>query len=86
MELCIQLAIIMVGKQAMNTVLEMIFPLFYKWLNTLKVKTGLQKDQSSMRGNLQQWVKDFKLVEWDAMSLFLEYLEMGKYDHILHVK
>lgn len=76
----------MVGKQAMNTVLEMIFPLFYKWLNTLKVKTGLQKDQSSMRGNLQQWVKDFKLVEWDAMSLFLEYLEMGKYDHILHVK
>jgi len=26
MELCIQLAIIMVGKQIMNTVLEMLFP------------------------------------------------------------
>lgn len=31
-ELCIQLAIIMVGKQAMNTILEMILPKFYKWL------------------------------------------------------
>ncbi|GJQ69772.1 hypothetical protein Trydic_g22331 [Trypoxylus dichotomus] len=76
LELCIQLAIIMIGKQALNTVLEMLFPLFYKWLNTLKVKTGIQKDQWSIKGNLQQWVKDFKLVEWGPMSLFPEYLEM----------
>lgn len=78
MELCIQLAIIMVGKQAMNTVLEMLFPLFFKWINTLKVKTGLQADQngSSCKGDRPQWVKDFKLVEWGPRSLFPEYLEM----------
>ncbi|KRT85881.1 hypothetical protein AMK59_532, partial [Oryctes borbonicus] len=35
-----------------------------------------QKDQWSLKGNLQQWVKDFKLVEWGPMSLFPEYLEM----------
>lgn len=68
----------MVGKQAMNTVLEMLFPLFYKWLNTLKVKTGLTKDCSTMKDSHPQWVKDFKLVEWGPRSLFPEYLEMGK--------
>ncbi|XP_030746412.1 anoctamin-1-like isoform X2 [Sitophilus oryzae] len=76
MELCIQLAVIMVGKQAMNTVLEMVFPLFFKWLNTLKIKTGLSKDQISCKGCRPQWVKDFKLVEWGPRSLFPEYLEM----------
>lgn len=75
MELCIQLGIIMIGKQAMNTALEMIFPLFYKWLNTLKIKTGLQKDEESLKGK-KQWVKDFKLVDWGPRSLFPEYLEM----------
>ncbi|XP_017775817.1 PREDICTED: anoctamin-1-like [Nicrophorus vespilloides] len=77
MELCIQLAIIMIGKQAMNTVLEMLFPLFYKKLNTWKVKIGLQKDQSPINKEKQpQWIKDFKLVEWGPRSLFPEYLEM----------
>ncbi|KAJ9596645.1 hypothetical protein L9F63_012342, partial [Diploptera punctata] len=75
MELCIQLAIIMVGKQIMNTVLEMLYPLFYKWLNTLKVKTGLAPEQKSSR-SYYQWVKDFKLVEWGHQALFAEYLEM----------
>ncbi|EFA04121.2 anoctamin-5 isoform X2 [Tribolium castaneum] len=75
MELCIQLAIIMIGKQAMNTVLEMLFPLFYKWLNTVKVKTGLSKDPSYKKSR-PQWLKDYKLVEWGPRSLFPEYLEM----------
>ncbi|KAJ8915650.1 hypothetical protein NQ315_003434 [Exocentrus adspersus] len=76
LELCIQLGIIMVGKQAMNTVLEMLFPLFFKWLNTLKLKTGLSKEQMSSKSNRPQWVKDYKLVEWGPRSLFPEYLEM----------
>lgn len=67
----------MIGKQAFNTVLEMSFPIFYKWLNTLKVKTGLSKDQLSTKGK-PQWVRDFKLVEWGPRSLFPEYLEMGR--------
>lgn len=67
----------MVGKQAMNTVLEMCFPLFFKWMNTLKFKAGLQKQRSSPT-HKPQWVKDYKLVEWGPRSLFPEYLEMGK--------
>ncbi|KAG5872235.1 hypothetical protein JTB14_002995 [Gonioctena quinquepunctata] len=76
MELCIQLGIIMIGKQAVNTVLEMLFPLFFKWLNTLKVKTGLSKETLSCKSCQPQWVRDYKLVEWGPRSLFPEYLEM----------
>lgn len=69
----------MVGKQALNTLLEMLFPLFFKWMNTLKVKTGLKKDEvSSIKRKQPQWVKDYKLVEWGPRSLFPEYLEMGE--------
>ncbi|KMQ93390.1 transmembrane protein 16a, partial [Lasius niger] len=80
LELCIQLSIIMIGKQAMNTILEMLFPLFYKWMNTLKVHVGSKtlKDHTkrySSRKNLQ-WIRDYKLVEWGPRSLFPEYLEM----------
>lgn len=67
----------MIGKQAMNTILEMVFPLFFKWLNTLKIKAGLSKEKLSCKGCQPQWVKDFKLVEWGPRSLFPEYLEMG---------
>uniref|UniRef100_A0AAR5PM38 Anoctamin n=1 Tax=Dendroctonus ponderosae TaxID=77166 RepID=A0AAR5PM38_DENPD len=74
LELCIQLAVIMIGKQAMNTVLEMLFPLFFKWLNTLKA--GFSRDHQSCKGFRPRWVKDFKLVEWGPRSLFPEYLEM----------
>ena len=78
MELCIQLSIIMIGKQAMNTILEMLFPLFYKWLNTLKVHVGMRtKDgQKKVTTRKYQWIKDYKLVEWGPRSLFPEYLEM----------
>lgn len=82
LELCIQLSIIMIGKQAMNTILEMLFPLFYKWMNTLKVHVGMKTmtdndKRYSSRKHLQ-WVRDYKLVQWGPRSLFPEYLEMGK--------
>lgn len=80
MELCIQLSIIMIGKQAMNTILEMLFPLFYKWLNTLKVHVGMNGEQDGHKKvhtrKYIQWIKDYKLVEWGPRSLFPEYLEM----------
>uniref|UniRef100_A0A6M2E3R9 Anoctamin n=1 Tax=Xenopsylla cheopis TaxID=163159 RepID=A0A6M2E3R9_XENCH len=75
MELCIQLAIIMVGKQAMNTALEMLIPLIYKWWNILKV-IGRRASKNNIRGSAVRWVKDFKLVEWGSRGLFPEYLEM----------
>ncbi|XP_033224171.1 anoctamin-4-like isoform X2 [Belonocnema kinseyi] len=79
MELCIQLSIIMVGKQAMNTVLEMLFPLFYKWLNTVKVHMSSKEERKSRKyssSTFLPWVKDYKLVTWGPRSLFPEYLEM----------
>ncbi|CAK9797502.1 Ano1 [Anthophora plagiata] len=79
MELCIQLSIIMIGKQAMTTVLEMLFPLFYKWLNTLKVHVGMKTTNGQKKVTTRkylQWIKDYKLVEWGPRSLFPEYLEM----------
>ncbi|XP_017761030.1 PREDICTED: anoctamin-1 isoform X1 [Eufriesea mexicana] len=79
MELCIQLSIIMIGKQTMNTILEMLFPLFYKWLNTLKVHVGMKTKNGQKKVTTRkylQWIKDYKLVEWGPRSLFPEYLEM----------
>jgi hypothetical protein len=53
-----------------------IFRIFYKWLNTVKVKTGISDEQRESKSPLQ-WCKDYKLVEWGPRSLFPEYLEMG---------
>ncbi|XP_058802461.1 anoctamin-1 isoform X2 [Phymastichus coffea] len=79
LELCIQLGIIMIGKQAVNSILEMLFPLFQKWMNTLRVQVGLQKSSPSEKNLARmhlQWVADYKLVQWGPRSLFPEYLEM----------
>lgn len=64
----------------MNTGLEMLMPIIYKWMNTLKVK----QSRWGSGGNFStkkaaQWVKDFKLVEWGSRGLFPEYLEMGNF-------
>lgn len=65
----------MIGKQAMNTVLEMIQPRLFKYYNTLKVR--LTKRQSTTnQQNAPRWLRDLKLVEWGPQSLFNEYLEM----------
>lgn len=77
MELCIQLAIIMVGKQAMNAVLEMLLPKVYKWWNAMTVWKW-NKSQHSTRKENQRWLRDLELIEWSPNSLFSEYLEMGK--------
>lgn len=79
MELCIQLAIIMIGKQAMNSILEMIIPMFFKWLNVMRVRYFNRKTRSA-KGKDERWLNDLKLVEWGSRSLFPEYLEMGKFD------
>lgn len=74
-ELCIQLAIIMIGKQAMSTVLELIQPRIYRYYNTIKMR--LSRRRSSVNPKLsQRCLRDLKLVEWGPQSLFNEYLEM----------
>ncbi|KAJ8687984.1 hypothetical protein QAD02_023779 [Eretmocerus hayati] len=81
LELGIQLGIIMVGKQTINSVLEMLYPLYFKWLNTIRVRVGLQNESDDTDENKPskkepQWLQDYKLVEWGPRGLFSEYLEM----------
>lgn len=74
-ELCIQLGVIMVGRQAISTVLELIEPRIYKYFNTMKV--NLTRRQSFENAHLsQRCLRDLRLVEWGTDSLFNEYLEM----------
>lgn len=48
-ELCLQLGIIMIGKQSMNTIIEMILPIFWKWYNSMKVRIG-KMNKTSLKG------------------------------------
>ena len=75
MELMIQLAIIMIGKQTMNAVVESFYPFLQKYLNSLKLRLGKQKNRS-LKGKGQRWLNDLKLVEFGPRGLFPEYLEM----------
>lgn len=66
LELCIQLTIIMVGKQALSTAMEMIFPVLFKWWALFRIHTGLkQKDPIAPR---RQWTRDLKLLDWSKYS------------------
>ncbi|CAH1155880.1 unnamed protein product [Phaedon cochleariae] len=78
MELTIQLAIIMIGNQAMNTVVEMVVPLLIKMYNTFMVTTGIEKaaKEEITLISCNQWTEDYKLGEFQSRSLFAEYLEM----------
>ncbi|XP_026323434.1 anoctamin-1-like isoform X3 [Hyposmocoma kahamanoa] len=71
LELSIQLAIIMIGKQFINTIVEMMMPYLLKWWNIIRT-IGRKKRMK----NSSQWVQDFKLVDFGQMGLFPEYLEM----------
>ncbi|XP_034936380.1 anoctamin-5-like isoform X2 [Chelonus insularis] len=74
MELCIQLAIIMIGKQGFYTAMEMIYPILFKWWALFRIHTGLkQKDPIAPRS---RWIRDLKLLEWGPRGLYDEYLEM----------
>ena len=72
LELSVQLAIIMIGKQAMNTVVEMILPKLWQWYKMLTVPQAKREAHVSW----PQWAKDFKLIDFDPRGLFPEYLEM----------
>ncbi|XP_026726490.1 anoctamin-1 isoform X2 [Trichoplusia ni] len=71
LELSIQLAIIMVGKQFINTIVEMLMPYLLKWWYVIRTIGRKRQIKSPL-----QWVKDFKLVDFGNMGLFPEYLEM----------
>lgn len=81
MELTIQLAIIMIGNQILNSILEMLIPFLYQMYNTFKVTTGIQKAprEEIKLISCNQWTEDYKLNQFESRSLFSEYLEMGKW-------
>ena len=77
MELFIQLAIIMIGKQAFNAFIEMGLPYVMKRYRKFMYGTGQTNSELDPELKLyNQWTKDFKLNPWNTMSLFHEYLEM----------
>merc|ERR1719427_2453414 len=74
-ELCIQLAIIFIGKQFMLSIMEYYMPLMWKLFNLVKL-AGWKNDEKRKDERTPQHIKDFKLVEWGHQGLFYEYLEM----------
>lgn len=75
-ELCIQLAIIMVGKQAMNTILEMVLPILMRKFKTSRINAGMGRQPTERQDYRAQWSKDYRLLPWGNEALFSEYLEM----------
>ncbi|XP_060605683.1 anoctamin-4-like isoform X3 [Ruditapes philippinarum] len=73
-ELCIQLAIIMAGKQIIqNNLLEIFLPKGIKFLKRCYRKRIL-KETAEQKAKLSAWMKDYQLSE--HTSLYHEYLEM----------
>ncbi|XP_013082997.1 anoctamin-1-like isoform X3 [Biomphalaria glabrata] len=71
-ELCIQLAIIMVGKQLIqNNFIEIVVPKLIKL-----VKRKCSKETREQKLAKTPWEKDYILAPAESMSLFYEYLEM----------
>ncbi|ESO84177.1 hypothetical protein LOTGIDRAFT_108628, partial [Lottia gigantea] len=71
-ELCIQLAIIMVGKQLIqNNFIEIVVPKIIKM-----IKKKISKETRAQKLAKTPWEKDYKLGSAENTSLFYEYLEM----------
>ncbi|CAG9794484.1 unnamed protein product [Diatraea saccharalis] len=71
-ELCIQLAIIMIGKQCFNNFLELGYPKFHNWWR--------QRSHRAVTRDLNKphmaWEQDYHLQDPGRLALFDEYLEM----------
>ncbi|XP_060533932.1 anoctamin-4-like [Cylas formicarius] len=71
-ELCIQLAIIMIGKQILNNFVELFNPKFYNWWRYRSHRSHT-KDLSRKH---TRWEEDYHLQDPGRLALFDEYLEM----------
>lgn len=79
MELCIQLVIIMVGKQAVGAIVEMLIPYASKSINKFSTQMGFRRNRTEEKlVACNQWTEDYHLIPWTHSSLYSEYLEMGK--------
>ncbi|CAC5402858.1 ANO4 [Mytilus coruscus] len=71
-EVCIQLGIIMVGKQALNNFKEILLPKIMVWFKSRKAKNEEKKEDIVY----SRWEQDYNLADQPKMGLFDEYLEM----------
>ncbi|XKL65383.1 hypothetical protein PGB90_008803 [Kerria lacca] len=70
-ELCIQLAIIMIGKQCFSNILELLFPAIRNWWRSRMISSK----KSTLR-KLTHWEDNYALQDPGNLALFEEYLEM----------
>lgn len=66
----------MIGKQTFNAFLEVGLPAIKKKYNTFMYGTPNRDFDDAGLKPYNQWTKDFKLIPWNSMGLFQEYLEM----------
>ncbi|XP_057653870.1 anoctamin-4 [Diorhabda carinulata] len=71
-ELCIQLSIIMIGKQIFNNFVELFNPAFYNWW---RMRTHKSNTKDLTRKHTR-WEEDYHLQDPGRLALFDEYLEM----------
>ncbi|XP_052738916.1 anoctamin-4 isoform X2 [Bicyclus anynana] len=71
-ELCIQLAIIMIGKQCFNNFVELGYPKFHNWWRQ-RSHRAVTRDPSKPH---MAWEQDYHLQDPGRLALFDEYLEM----------
>ncbi|XP_071037378.1 anoctamin-5-like isoform X3 [Parasteatoda tepidariorum] len=71
-EVCVQLAIIMVGKQILNNISELSWAEVMNWWK----RWWRTRDGPKDRKATTRWEIDYNLLECDHMALFDEYLEM----------
>ncbi|EFN86600.1 anoctamin-4 isoform X1 [Harpegnathos saltator] len=71
-EVCIQLAIIMVGKQCFNNFVEILSPKLWNWW---RKRTQIAATRNHDR-KYPYWEKDYQLQDPGRLALFDEYLEM----------
>eukprot|EP00105_Crassostrea_gigas_P003601 XP_011416506.1 PREDICTED: anoctamin-4 isoform X5 [Crassostrea gigas] len=70
-ELCIQLGIVMVGKQIINNVKEILIPKLMVWFRSRQSLKETSEEKVYSR-----WEQDYNLASMPALGLFDEYLEM----------
>ncbi|XP_049855202.1 anoctamin-4-like [Schistocerca gregaria] len=71
-ELCIQLAIIMIGKQCFNNFLEIFLPKLRNWWR----KRYHISNTKDLERSYTRWEEDYHLEDSGRLALFEEYLEM----------
>ncbi|XP_065300564.1 anoctamin-4-like isoform X2 [Dermacentor albipictus] len=75
-EVCVQLAIVMVGKQVINNIQEIGQPLVMNWWRSWR-RDHRARDIGDRKSCVARWEADYVLAQWHTLSLFDEYLEMA---------